>query len=252
GFVLLPIGIIMLSSLTDDSYMHFPPATIGLRWYRTALADATFVASIVYSAEIALVVAVLAGVLGVVSALTLMRHEFRGRALAVNLIMMPLALPHIVIAIALLQFFAAIAVPAAPYGLVAGHVLITVPFVLRLTMTSLADFNRQLEQASYVLGASSWQTMRLVTLPLIAPGMVAGVVFAFLLSFDEVTISIFLSLPGRTPLPAQLFEYASQGDDPVITAVSGLMVIFAALLVLVVERLFGVLRLMASEQPVPG
>jgi len=177
------------------------------------------------------------------------RYEFRGRRVIEGLIMMPLALPHIVVAIALLQLFSLVAVPVAPYGLVAGHVLVTTPFVVRLAITSLADFNRQLELSSYSLGASPCQTFRYITLPLIAPGVAAGLVFAFLLSFDEVTISIFLALPGQTPLPAEIFNYASQGDDPIITAVSGLMVIFAVVLVLVVEWLFGVLRLMTHEQP---
>ena len=93
------------------------------------------------------------------------------------------------------------------------------------------------------------QTLRLVVVPtLIAPGMVAGIVFAFLLSFDEVTISLFTALPNRTTLPAQIFSYASQGSDPVSHRVSGVMVFFAAALVLVVEKFFGVLRLIAHEQ----
>ena len=101
--------------------------------------------------------------------------------------------------------------------------------------------------ASYSLGASPWQTLRLITLPMIAPGAVAGIVFAFLLSFDEVTISLFTALPGQTTLPAEIFGYASTGSDPVIGAVSGLMIFFAAGLILVVERFFGVLRLIAHE-----
>jgi putative spermidine/putrescine transport system permease protein len=121
------------------------------------------------------------------------------------------------------------------------------PYVVRLTMTSLVGLDRQIERASYSLGASPWQTLRLVILPMIAPGIVAGVMFAFLLSFDEVTISLFTSLPGRTTLPAEIFNFASQGSDPVITAVSGLMIIVASVLVLLVEKFFGALRLIANE-----
>jgi putative spermidine/putrescine transport system permease protein len=248
AFMLLPIGVVMIVSFTAESYVRFPPHAYGLRWYFEALDDHTFTGALAYSVEIAVAVSILAGALGVSSALALHRYRFRGRNALNNLLMMPLALPHIVIAIALLQLFSLTTVSVAPYGLVAGHVLVTTPFVLRLALTSLADFNRQLELSSYSLGASPWQTFRHITLPLIAPGVAAGIVFAFLLSFDEVTISIFLALPGQTPLPAEIFNYASQGDDPVITAVSGLMVIFAVLLVVVVDRLFGVLRLMAQEQ----
>lgn len=248
-FMLFPIIVVLVASFTAESYVRFPPREFGVRWYVTALQDSTFTQSLIYSLEIAAVVAFLSGVLGVSSAIALSRYEGPGAKALSSLIMMPLALPHIVIAIALLQLFSLVALPLAPYGLVAGHVIVTAPFVVRLTMTSLADLNRQLELSSFSLGASSWQTFRYVTLPLIAPGVAAGIVFAFLLSFDEVTISIFLALPGQTPLPAELFNYASQGDDPVITAVSGLMIILAAVLLIAVERIFGVLRLIANEQP---
>jgi putative spermidine/putrescine transport system permease protein len=248
-FMLFPIAVVLIASFTGESYVRFPPQEYGLRWYVAAIEDSTFMQALLYSVEIAIVVALISGVLGVSSAIALSRAEGRTAQALSSLIMMPLALPHIVIAIALLQLFSLVALPLAPWGLIAGHMIVTAPFVVRLTMTSLTDLNRQLELSSYSLGASPWQTFRYVTLPLIAPGVAAGVVFAFLLSFDEVTISLFLALPGQTPLPAELFNYASQGDDPVITAVSGLMIILTALLLLVVERMFGVLRLIASEQP---
>lgn len=248
-FMLFPIVVVLVASFTAENYVRFPPHAFGLRWYIVGLTDSTFTSALIYSLEIATVVAAISGILGVSSAIALSRHEGAGGKALASLIMMPLALPHIVIAIALLQLFSLVALPLAPYGLIAGHVIVTAPFVVRLTMTSLTDLNRQLELSSLSLGASSWQTFRYITLPLIAPGVAAGIVFAFLLSFDEVTISIFLALPGQTPLPAELFNYASQGDDPVITAVSGLMIILAGLLLLVVERMFGVLRLIANEQP---
>ena len=251
-FMLFPIGVVLLVSFTAENYVHFPPARYGLRWYFAAIGDPTFMHALLYSAEIAAAVAFLAGLLGVTSALVLNRIEGAGARALSALIMMPLALPHIVIAIALLQLFSTAALPLAPYGLIAGHLIVTAPFVVRLTMTSLADLNRQLELSSHSLGASPWQTFRYVTLPLIAPGVAAGILFAFLLSFDEVTISLFLALPGQTPLPAELFNYASQGDDPVITAVSGIMIILTALLLLLVERVFGALRLIANEHSAPG
>jgi len=248
-FMLVPIVIVLISSFTAEDYLRFPPHVYGVRWYVAAFRNSTFLEAIIYSFEIATVVAAAAGILGASSALALTRNVFPGRGALLGLIMMPLALPHIVIAIALLQLFSLSSLPIAPYGLVAGHVIVVTPFVVRLTMTSLGHLDRQLELASYSLGASPWQTLRYLTLPLIMPGLAAGIVLAFLLSFDEVTLSIFLSLPGKTPLPVELFNYASQGDDPVVTAASGLMILFAAALVLIIERVFGVLRLISNEQP---
>jgi putative spermidine/putrescine transport system permease protein len=248
GLMLLPLMIVLVASFTSEGYVKFPPSSFGLRWYKEVLANADFTGGLIFSLEIATIVALLSGTLGVLAAIALSRRKFPGRSSVTGLLTMPLTLPHIVLAIALLQFFSTLAIPSSPYGLLAGHLLITIPYVLRLAMTSLRDLDPQIERASYSLGASTWQTLRLVILPMIAPAVLAGVVFAFLLSFDEVTISLFTALPGHTTLPAQIFEFASQGSDPVITAVSGLMILLASALVLVVEHFFGVLRLIANEQ----
>ena len=248
GLMLLPLMIVLFSSFTNEGYVKFPPSSFGLRWYKAALANADFTSALIFSLEIATIVAILSGTIGVLSAIGLSQYKFPGRNAVIALLTMPLTLPHIVLAISLLQLFSALAIPSSPFGLLAGHLVITIPYVLRLTMASLTDQDPQIERASYTLGASRWQTLRLVTLPMILPAVLAGVVFAFLLSFDEVTVSIFTSLPGHTTLPAEIFQVASQGSDPVITAVSGLMIILASTLVIVVEYFFGVLRLIANEQ----
>jgi putative spermidine/putrescine transport system permease protein len=247
AFMLLPLAVVLVASFTNESFVRFPPQSFGLRWYWEALSNKAFVDGFLFSIQVAAAVAIVSGVLGVTAALVVARTTFAGRDAIVNLLMMPLALPHIVLALALIQFFGTLALATSPYALVVGHVLITSPYVMRLTMTSLFGLDRQFERASASLGASDWTTFRLVTLPLIAPGVVAGVMFAFLLSFDEVTISLFTAMPGRTTLPAEVFNFASQGSDPVITAVSGLMIIVAGLFVVLVEASFGALRLIANE-----
>jgi putative spermidine/putrescine transport system permease protein len=246
-FMLAPLVVIMVVSFTGEDYVRFPPASYSLRWYQEAIHNRYFQSGLVFSLQIAAIVAVVSGGLGVLSAIVLGRYRFPGRSAILNVLLMPVALPHIVLAIAMLQFVSLVALPSAPYGLLAGHVLISLPFVLRLTMTSVVALDPQLERASASLGASAWQTLRHVVLPLIAPGALAGTIFAFLISFDEVTISLFLALPGRTTLPAEIFNFASQGSDPVITAVSGAMILFSAALMLLVERFYGVLRLMTER-----
>lgn len=250
AFMLLPLVIIMITSFTNEGYVRFPPSSFGFRWYFAAINNRDVMSGMVFSLQTASIVALTSGILGVMGALVLARKRFRGREAILSLLMTPIALPHIVFAIALLQLFGTLGIASSPYGLVAGHVLLTLPYVLRLTMTSLLGLDRQIERASYSLGASPWETLRLIILPMIAPGVIAGVMFAFLLSFDEVTISLFTSLPGRTTLPAQIFNLATEGSDPIITSVSGLMIIIASLLLMVVERFFGVLRLIANEQQI--
>lgn len=247
-FMLAPLVVILAVSFTDEGYVRFPPGSFGLRWYVAALQNPYFQSGLVVSMQIALLVALVSGTLGVLASLVLGRYEFPGRSVILSALLMPMAIPHIVIAISLLQFMSLLALPSAPVGIVVGHILISLPFVLRLTMTSVAALDPLAERASYSLGASPLQTLRYVILPMIAPGTAAGTIFAFLISFDEVTISLFLALPGHTTLPAEIFSFASQGSDPVITAVSGAMIIFAVLLMLLVERFYGVLRLMTERR----
>lgn len=247
-FMLAPLLVIMIVSFTGESYVRFPPQSLGIRWYIAAFKNPYFQNGLIFSLKIGVFVAIVSGAMGILAALVLGRYRFHGRNAVLSILLMPIAIPHIVIAIALLQFVSMMALPSAPLGVVAGHILITLPFVLRLTMASVVAFDPLIERASYSLGASPTQTLRYVTLPMIAPGAAAGTIFAFLTSFDEVTISLFLALPGSTSLPAEIFNFASQGSDPIITAVSGAKIIFAVGLMLIVERFYGILRLMADRK----
>ena len=247
-FMLLPLAVILIVSFTNEGYVRFPPSSFGLRWYQAAIENHNFQQGLIFSLSTAATVSLLSGTLGFLAAMGLARATWPGASSIVGALTMPLSLPHVVLAIALLQLFGLVAIPSAPYGLVAGHVLITLPYVLRWTMTSLQGLDPALERASASLGATRGQTLRHVIIPNIMPGLMAGTVFAFLLSFDEVTISIFMSLPGKTTLPAEIFAVASQGSDPVVTAVSGLMILLSCAIVVLIERVFGVLRLISGEQ----
>ncbi|WP_431280855.1 ABC transporter permease [Humitalea sp. 24SJ18S-53] len=246
-FMLAPMVVVLGASFTAEGYIQFPPASLGLRWYREAFANESFVNALYLSLRIATATAVLSGLLGVAAAIALTDVRMPGRQALVGLATLPLALPHIVLAIALLQLFGMIRVATAPYALLAGHVLTTLPYVLRLTMNSLAGLDPKLELASQSLGASRIQTLRRIVVPLGARGILAGILFSFLLSFDEVTIALFTATPGQMTLPAEIFSYASQGADPVIAAASGIMIMISAVLVLVIERCFGVLRLIIGD-----
>ena len=245
-YMLMPLAVVVIASFTNAGYVQFPPTSFGVRWYQEVFRNEYLVSGFIFSLQIASAVAVISGISGVAAAFAISRSTFWGRDAIVATLTMPLAIPHVVLALALLQIFAFFQVPTAPLGLLVGHVLITLPYVLRLVLTSLHDMDHQIERASSSLGASRWQTFRLVTLPIIAPGVAAGIFFAFLLSFDEVTLSIFLTLPDKKTLPARIFAIASQGSDPVITATSGLLIMLATVLIVVMERYFGLLRLIVG------
>ncbi|MDP0930304.1 ABC transporter permease [Paracoccus onubensis] len=248
SFMLAPLLVILIMSFTNEGYNRFPPPSYGIRWYIAAFETPAFQQGFLFSLKVAVITCAISGLIGISAAIGIGRSESRWVRSMATYVSLPLTVPNIIIAIMLLQTFSRLSIASSPYGLITGHVLVTTPYVLRMTMTSLETLGRQTELASYSLGASWFYTLRRVVLPQIAPGMVGGLLFAFLLSFDEVTISIFLSLPGATTLPSEIFGYASQGDDPLVTAISGFMILFAALFVLVVEKLFGVLRLIANEK----
>ncbi len=247
--LILPLAVAVVGSLTSDGFMSVPPVHWGLTWYANALRDRSFADAFRFSLIVAPIVAVLATTLGVIASIALYRYQFAGRAAVLALVMAPLMLPHILIAIGLLQLFATVRVSTSPWGLIAGHVVIALPFVVRLVMTGLAGLDPQLEHASYSLGGSRIYTLRRVTVPLMAPAVLSGLVFAFLISFDETTIAFFAAVPGATTLPVQILSYAQNRSDPLVAAVSAMMLLLGVIVILIVDRSFGLLRLLSGGQP---
>jgi putative spermidine/putrescine transport system permease protein len=242
-FSIAPVAVIFLESLTRADYVSFPPVGLSLRWYLEIPRRPEFVASLVTSGLVAAGASIVSTALGTLAALALVRYRFRGRALLQGLFLSPLSVPGIVLGIALLQFYASYGIPRTGLSLTSAHLVITTPYTIRLVSVSLAGFDRNLERAARSLGAPTWTAFRLVTLPLIRPGILAGAVFAFIVSFDDLAVSLFLSSPGVMTLPVRIFTYIEQIYDPLITAVSSLLILVSAMVVLVIERTVGMGRL---------
>lgn len=243
GFSIAPVAIIFLESLTGADYVSFPPVGLSLKWYFAIPRRPEFIGSLVTSFVVAGGAAIVSTSLGAMAALALVRYSFRGRTLLQGLFLSPLSVPGIVLGIALLQFYASYGVPRTVLSLTFAHLVIVTPYTIRLVSVSLAGFDRNLELAARSLGADGWTAFRLVTLPLIRPGILAGAVFAFVVSFDDLAVSLFLSSPGAMTLPVRIFTYIEQNYDPLITAVSSLLILVALGVVLVVERTVGMGRL---------
>ncbi len=243
GFSIAPVGVIFLESLTGADYVSFPPVGLSLKWYLEIPKRPEFVGSLVTSFVVAAGASAVSSGLGALAALALVRYRFPGRAVLQGLFLSPLSVPGIVLGIALLQFYATYGIPRTGLSLTLAHLVITTPYTIRLVSVSLAGFDRNLERAARSLGASTWMTFRLITLPLIRPGILAGAVFAFIVSFDDLAVSLFLSSPGAMTLPVRIFTYIEQIYDPLITAVSSLLILVAAVVVLVIERTIGMGRL---------
>ncbi len=239
----LPVLVIVIESFTASDYVVFPPRGFSLKWYFEAARREEFLNAALLSLGVAFAASLLATSLGTCVALALARHRFFGRAALQALFMAPLSLPGIVFGLALLQFLAAHALPRDVVTIMVGHVIITLPFAVRFITVALAGIPPVVERAAQSLGADGWTVFRLVTLPMIRPGFVASLVFAFILSFDDVAVALFLTTPSSTTLPVRIYVYIDQNYDPLITAVSA-VVVFAAFAVLaVMERTMGIGKL---------
>jgi putative spermidine/putrescine transport system permease protein len=229
-YLLAPIIVVIATAFTATNYPVFPPQGFTLMWFERFLGMPEFTEAIQRSAVLALSTTSVAVVLGTFAAIALIRSRIPGRAAIGTLMMSPILFPAIVLGLALLVFYNRIGLAGTFHSLVIGHVVLTTPFVIRLIAASLAEFDPAVEEAARNLGAGWWRTFFLVTLPLIRPGVIAGGVFAFIISFDELVITLFLAGPDMTTLPIRIFTYVEYSSDPTISAISTTLIVAWALI----------------------
>ncbi len=238
-FLLLPIAIIAVFALNPTPYIAFPPVGVSLRWFVKFFTSPDFMNALWLSLEVAAVVVVLATIVGALAALAIARGNLPGARLLTAVFLSPLMLPAILTGLALFQVFMLAGIGRPLWGLVVGHTLVAVPYVLRTTLAVLHDFDRRIEEAAAVLGAPPARVFREVTLPLIRPGVMAGGIFAFIVSFDQFPISLFLVVPNSETLPVVLFNYIRFDLDGAIAAASMVSIGLALAVVFTLERLIG-------------
>ena len=237
------IVVVLLESLTSADYVSFPPVGLSLRWYLEIPHRLQFVASLTTSLIVAAGAAVVATLIGTLAALALVRYRFPGRGLLQALFLSPLSVPALILGLALLQFYSALGIPRTTATLALSHVLITAPYTIRLISVSLVGFDSNLERAARSLGAGPGTTFRRITMPLIRPGMVAGLVFAFIVSFDDTSVALFLSSATAMTLPVRIFTYVEQSYDPFVTSISSVLILIIFILALVIEKTIGIGKL---------
>jgi putative spermidine/putrescine transport system permease protein len=229
--LLLPVVIVVMAGLNSADYLGFPPEGISLRWVIAFLTSETWMGAYLFSMLLALVTMVISTVLGTMAAIVLSRYRFPGRDLLRAYFLSPLILPGVVLGLALYVFFVTtdIGLARSLPGLVIGHVLVTCPYVIGTVSAALVAFDTSLEEAARSLGAGPWTAFRKVTLPNIGAGMSAGAIFAFIVSFGQFDVSLFLSTPDLEPLPIALYISLRYTFEPTAAAAG----IFAILLVVV-------------------
>ena len=239
-FLLTPLIVVVSMSFSLPTTMAFPPTGFTLKWYAKALAVTGLGASFVRSIELALLSALLSAVLGTIAAVGMANREFPGKALVTSFFLSPLVFPSIVVGVALLQFFRTLRFDNVFAAMLLGHVVVTIPYTIRTVIASLEVFDYTLLDAAKVLGADELRTFFEVMLPIIKPGVFSGSVFAFLVSFDNYTVSMFLADAKNITLPIRIYNYSEASIDPSITAVAAIMILVSIAIFVISGRLIGV------------
>lgn len=246
-FMLGPLAVMFAISVTANGYISLPDNGVSLRWYAAMLDQRIFLDAAWNSIVLALQATATAVVLGTLAAIAITRYRFPGRDAILFLAGAPLFVPLVMTGLAILVFSSSLGIGGPALRLYVAHVCLTIPYIVRMVSIALAGFDWNQELAARNLGASPLRAFLEVTLPQIMPGVIAGAAFAFIISFDDVGVSIFLTGAAYKTLPVELFASASFDLTPMIAAVSVTMIVFSAAFVLIIERLFGVQRVLGGE-----
>jgi len=241
AFLFAPIALVVLFSFNRTASLTFPFHGFSLRWYRYVFASPSYTSAALASLQVGLTTLVVVAIVGTMAALGITRNEFSGRRALRSVLFAPAALPGLFTGIALLTFFVQLHVPLSLWTVTVGHVIYTLPYFFLVANSRLNRFDVLLEESARDLGASPWQTFRKVTLPIIAPTLIAGALVVFSLSWDEVFITFF-TVGSRSTLPIVVYSTVRQAVDPSVNAISAMLL--AGSLVFI----FGVRRFLADVQ----
>jgi putative spermidine/putrescine transport system permease protein len=241
-FMLAPVLIVIPISFSADNDMRFPPSGWSLRWYGAIFRDPTMVSAFSTSMLLGIATTVLCLAIALPCSYALVRVRPSGAAFLTGVFTAPLLLPSIVLGLALLVVLAPLGLLATFPGVLAAHLVITLPYAIRVLSTAIEGLPMGPEEAAATLGAPPVSVFLHVTLPLMRAGLVATAALCFLVSFDEVVLSLFMTGPRLTTLPVALFHHIENAADPLVAAVSMLLIVLTFAVVFVVDRTAGLTR----------
>jgi spermidine/putrescine transport system permease protein len=232
-FMFLPVAVVVLLSFNSNQFGSFPMEGFSFRWFVALWNNDAIVRAFRISILLGALTAVTATTMGVLAALALVRYDFRGKGLLTTALIAPILVPEVVLAVALLLFLRWLDMPKSFPLLLLGHVIFTLPFVLLVVQARLIAVKREFEEAAMSLGANPLQTFFQITLPLILPAVFAGMLFAFTISFDDITGTLFWKPGGVETVPTQIFAMLRNSISPEINALGAVMIVVTVALPLV-------------------
>lgn len=238
AFLLIPIIVIPILSVGTSIWLEFPPPGFTMKWYKTLFSSTEWFIPIMNSLKIAIPVVFLSLLFGTPVAYAVVRGNFKGRNLLNSLFATPMMMPYIIFAVAIYSVYLAIGLNGTFLGMIIAHVILVLPFVITNIANSLRTVNPSIEQAALSCGAGYIKTFFTITLPLIKNGVIAGAIYAFFLSWDEVIVAIFITTPDTMTLPVKIWQSLRLDLSPVLASVATLLIVISSSLLLIMT-LFG-------------
>ena len=236
-YLVAPVFVVVPLSFTSSQLLVFPLPGYSLQWYQDFFTNPLWTGALANSLFVGTIVMVVATTLGTLAALGLHGSRARWKALVFGVLVTPLAVPVVIVAVAIFYYFASLALVGTYIGLIMAHTVLALPFVVITVSATLQGFDPNLTRAAASLGAAPAYAFRTVTLPIIAPGVVSGALFAFVTSFDEIVVALFLASPQQRTLPRQIFSGVSENISPTITAAAVVLLLVSVVLMGAMEFL---------------
>ena len=244
--LLLPQIVVVITSIDPSPVAIFPPHDFSLIWYINAATRPAFREALVISLGVATVCALVATMIGTLAGLLVVRHRFRGRNALLAALQLPVLVPEVLLGLGFLILFSRVGLRLSLVNILLAHVVITMPFAVRVVVANLQTVSLSLEEAAQVLGASPVTSFLRITLPVIRTGIVSALIFSFIVSFDNFTVTAFL-VTGRGTLPIEIYAYIRTESDPTIAAISTMMIMVSVIGILAIDRLLGIERLSRTQ-----
>lgn len=239
SFLPLPIIVIALSSVTEKGVFSFPLDSFSWKWYSEMLTTGDWLSLLGISFMLAIVVSLVTTVLAFMLALVVSKKKFRASRLLETIVLLPLIFPNAALGVAFLGLLTFLGYYGTYAGLGLAHCLLTLPFAYRPISNALQKIDPTVEEAAMILGASPFTVLRTITLPMLRPGLVTALLFAFIISFDEATVTVFLMSPDVTTLPMRILTHIQESGSAVVAAISTFLVLITFGLVLILQKTVG-------------
>lgn len=238
-FLITPVLVIVPLSFSESTFLVYPVTGFSLRWYENFFSSPAWMLGLKNTLIVAPVATLIAMVLGTLAALGFNRANFVGKAFLMSLLVSPMVVPVVIVGVAAYLFFAPLGLANNIWLLILMHAVLGVPFVVITVLATLEGFDHNLVKAATSLGASPVYAFFKVTLPIIAPGVISGGLFAFGISFDEIVLTLFVAGPDQYTLPRVMFSGIRENLSPTIAAAATLLILFSIVMLLTLEWLRG-------------